>query len=627
MPKVLLATGIEQLDRDIAQELTSNGVDVAGECYYREGILPCCTQKRADTVIISPELAGSTNIEEIILSLRRSTLDIRVILLPGPEDLDDPRDLARSVLNAGVYDIVFSTPSSDGSKVNAKDVADRVHERVKYAEAEALLVSGVKILRGNMRERGSSSDSSLRTEADATEDNAGLTDVKEGERRDRNLGLPKLMQGVVDRISNRQKNAGDEPLPGDQGLGERLTWENEELWVPPVEKAGWSVKDGARDDWGIPTPQEELSRDAPVENTDEDVLSRDIENAGEDTTAAETARDGILDKKAAEEPVLDASTEKDSGWRESNNESLGGWEMTDEDIPENTNRDQVPEYQPIEPEAQQNTKQGLTFHARKTESEKSNMCYMPHQLIAVWSPDGWAKSYTAFNLAALAANKGFDTALINYDLLCPELDIWFDVGQTGIGDFEGSGAGVMTFGDGYEPKKISSFLKIRSWGIQYLPAGNKLGSICTPDLDTDVLEQTLKIIYQRNTRGKPAISVVDAGRSYEYAPTMAALRQAAIVLIPTDGSPALAEVTKQQIEELNRLGYSPRFIEVFYTTPGRKVSHICNERYSIAFDWNTYLIDRAAMKPACLRVDGRRAWEGVLNRLAPTGAGNVFRRM
>ena len=84
MAKVVLATGVEQLDNDIARELDGNGVEVAGECYYLEGILPCCIQKQADTVIISPELAGSSGLEEVIIALRRSPLDIRVILLPGP---------------------------------------------------------------------------------------------------------------------------------------------------------------------------------------------------------------------------------------------------------------------------------------------------------------------------------------------------------------------------------------------------------------------------------------------------------------------------------------------------------------------------------------------------------------
>jgi MinD-like ATPase involved in chromosome partitioning or flagellar assembly len=407
------------------------------------------------------------------------------------------------------------------------------------------------------------------------------------------------MQGVVDIISNRQKSVEDELLYSDQESGEGLAWDDEEPFVTPVEKARVSEKAVVQDDRGIPAPEKEMRRDAIVDNTDGEELSREIEDAGVDMNIEKAPRWFILDERVAEEPVLYDSNEKDSGQEEGNGESLGDLAMPD----------------------------CLTFRTRKTEPEKGNICYMPHRLIAVWSPDGWAKSYTALNLAALAANKGFDTALINFDLLCPELDIWFGVRQTGIGEFEGNSAGVMTFGDGYETKKMSSFLKKRSWGIQYLPAGNKLGNICAPDFEMDAMEHALKIIYQRNTGSKPAITVVDAGRSYESVPTMAALRQAAIVLVPTDGSPVIAEIAKQQIEGLRRLGNSSRFIEVLFTTPGRKVTHICHERCSVMFDWNDYLIDRAAMKPACLRVDGRRAWDGVLNRLAPTGSGNVSRRM
>jgi hypothetical protein len=708
MAKLVLATGVEQLDNDIARELAGNGVEVAGECYYLEGILPCCIQKQADTVIISPELAGSSGLQEVIIALRRSPLDIRVILLPGPEDLDEPRDLAGSVIGAGVYDIVFSTSSSAGSKVNAREVAGRVLTPATYAEAEALLTSGVGMPHGNPfivkgREQEQIDDAPLRVEADTTGSAAVQANGK-GEKRPRSFGLDNILS-AIHRISNRQKGAEHEPLTGDRESGGELTWGVEEAWDPPMGKADGSEQDSSANARSI-TDGKELTRDALSEQAEEE-LACGAEKAGADIPEAETARDGIHSEKAVEEPVLDAISEKteevlvssaektdaeeepakdvsikktddesahdvptekakeglaldassekneeDMAWEdptekageeerlncdteeeqalgEDGTESLGDWEVPDESVPENDYRNQAQEHRAKESEnrQRQNTRRWPSFQARKTVPEKRDLCYLPHQLIAVWSPDGWAKSYTAFNLAALAAAKGFDTALINYDVHCPELDTWFGVKQTGIGDFEEHGAGMLTFGNGFKPESVSRFLKKRAWGIRYLPAGNKLGNICTPGLDTEALEQTLKIVYQRNAGGKPAITIVDAGRSYEHASTMAALRQAAIVLIPTDGSPVIAEVTKQQIEELSRLGHSPRFIEVLFTTPGRKVFHICQERCSVTFDWMTYLIDRAAMKPQCLRVDGRRAWEGVLNQLAPSGAGNVFRRL
>jgi cellulose biosynthesis protein BcsQ len=647
MAKVVLATGVEQLDNDIARELAGNGVEVAGECYYLEGIMPCCIQRQADTVIISPELAGSSSLEEVIIALRRSPLDIRVILLPGPEDLDDPRDLAGSVIGAGVYDIVFSTASSAGSKVNASEVAGRVLAPATYAEAEALLTSGVGMPHGNSfivkgREQEQIDDAPLRVKADTTGSAAVQADGK-GEKRLRSFGLDNILS-AIHRISNRQKGAEHEPLTGDRESGGELTWGVEEAWDPPMGKADGSEQDNSADARSI-TDGKELTRDALSEQAEEELacgaddesahgetVEKDKEGLALDASSEKNEEDMAWEdptEKAGEEERLNCDTEEEQALGEDGTESLGDWEVPDESVPENDYQNQAQEHRAKESEnrQRQNTRRWPSFQARKTVPEKRDLCYLPHQLIAVWSPDGWAKSYTAFNLAALAAAKGFDTALINYDVHCPELDTWFGVKQTGIGDFEEHGAGMLTFGNGFKPESVSRFLKKRAWGIRYLPAGNKLGNICTPGLDTEALEQTLKIVYQRNAGGKPAITIVDAGRSYEHASTMAALRQAAIVLIPTDGSPVIAEVTKQQIEELNRLGHSPRFIEVLFTTPGRKVFHICQERCSVTFDWMTYLIDRTAMKPQCLRADGRRAWEGVLNQLAPSGAGSILRRL
>ncbi len=526
MAKVVLATGVEQLDKEIAHELNRAGVQLACECHYLEGVLPVCVQMNADTVIISPELPGTTSIGEIIVNIKRSPRNIRVILLPGPEDLADSRDLAFNTFsNAAVHDIVFSSPSSAGSRVDVKSVIDRVISPATFAEAEALMKSSIKMPLA------------------ATGRPVVVDEVEQPSKH--GGGIPNSFKNVFSR------------RPGDD---DRRGGENDE-----AEGLNWDPDDEGALSW------------APEESGD-------------------------------------LSAEKDSNNSESVANDSQGDQWVEEDYP-------VPTDTPWKGKA--------FFQSRKEEPEKSNICYMPHQLIAVWSPDGWAKSYTALNLAALAASKGFDTALINYDLFCPELDVWFGVKQTGIGDIDEMSVGVMTFWEGHKPEYVASYLRKRDWGISYLPAGNKVGNICVPDMPTDGLEQLLKIIYQRNPGGKPAVTVVDAGRSYEYAPTMAALRQASLVLIPTDGSPAIAAVTKQQIEDLNRLGYNPRFIEVLFTTPGRKVVHVCHERCSVSFDWLAYSLDRAAMKPQCLTVDGRRAWEGVFNQLTPIGpgSGNIFRNL
>lgn len=142
MPRVVLATGVEQLDSLLSAELGRHGVECAGECYYLEGVLPYCLQKRADTVIISPELPGTAIFTDCLLSLRKSEADIRVILLPGPIDLAGPLELARSVFWTGIYDYVFSSPSTKGSKVNVDEVVARLLAPATFAEAEAALTAG-----------------------------------------------------------------------------------------------------------------------------------------------------------------------------------------------------------------------------------------------------------------------------------------------------------------------------------------------------------------------------------------------------------------------------------------------------------------------------------------------------
>jgi diguanylate cyclase (GGDEF)-like protein len=180
MPRVALATGVEQIDAALSEELARRGVECAGECYYREGILPFCRQKKADTVIVSPELPGAADLAEVIVSLRESG-NIRVVLLPGPVDLQESLELAQSVFWAGVYDLVFSTPSTRGSRVDVKDIAGHVLNPTTFAEARAMLASG-GVLPGKApldddRKKASGGDAPVSGEAAGLE--GGMPEVRE----------------------------------------------------------------------------------------------------------------------------------------------------------------------------------------------------------------------------------------------------------------------------------------------------------------------------------------------------------------------------------------------------------------------------------------------------------------
>jgi hypothetical protein len=341
MARVVLATGVEQLDKEIAGELAENGVEVASVCFYLEGILPCCIQKQADTVVVSPELAGSSSLEEIIIALRRSPLDIRVILLPGPGDLDDPGDLAGSVIGAGVYDIIFSTSSSAGSTVNAGEVARRILAPATYAEAEALLASSSRMLCRTSstmqeREQGHIGDAPG-AEANGVEEAAAQTGAREDAKRTRSFGLPKFMQGMIDRIS---KGNSQELLTGGWGTGGET-----EGWDPPFEEPGQTGPNSSPEIRGILAPDEEKAVDVmPAETADEDLA-----------VSASADQDGV--GMAWEEPANRTIAEDGSNWaagegqppEENLLESLGGWEAPGESVPETDRWNRAPECRPVNP--------------------------------------------------------------------------------------------------------------------------------------------------------------------------------------------------------------------------------------------------------------------------------------
>lgn len=255
-------------------------------------------------------------------------------------------------------------------------------------------------------------------------------------------------------------------------------------------------------------------------------------------------------------------------------------------------------------------------------NKKEQVVFVSHPLVVVWNPTGHHKSVTALNLAVAASRSGFNTGLAEFDLFCPLLDVWFEIPQTGVEESGVDGAGIMTFGGSLQPNNhIPKMLKKSKWGVYYLPAGNKLGNIGTPEISMEQFEQVIRAIYQRNVNGQPAVTIINAGNSFEYPPTITALRQASVVVIPVDGSPQETKLLKQQLKELERVDVKPRTIELLWDLSGtHKAKQACNHRLNIPADPEHYLKSAISGKPYCLIGGTMDIWEQVVKRIMTVGS-------
>lgn len=200
------------------------------------------------------------------------------------------------------------------------------------------------------------------------------------------------------------------------------------------------------------------------------------------------------------------------------------------------------------------------------EESQANTFFMK-KVITIWNPTRHMKTVTALNLAVAAVQEGKDVALLNYDLHCPDLDSWFGIKQTPIAQGTEKDAGILTFGESLCKELSARLLREIKWGVRYLPAGNKLGNIGTPDFGDQVQELQLfkdiiKLARERGTGDN--ITIINAGCSFEYTATYAALTEADILVIPTTGTPQEGEVIRNQLHELSRVGVIKPVIELLF---------------------------------------------------------------
>jgi hypothetical protein len=121
---VLLATGNNDLDKELQKALSDAGVSLAGDpVYYREALESPGIVKDAAVVVLSTSLAGSLPLRDLIFSLR--SRDVRVVLLVG-----DNAEVGDAAVGMGVYDLI-------DDPVDPAEVVDRVLHPATFASVVA----------------------------------------------------------------------------------------------------------------------------------------------------------------------------------------------------------------------------------------------------------------------------------------------------------------------------------------------------------------------------------------------------------------------------------------------------------------------------------------------------------
>ncbi|MFZ5901436.1 MAG: hypothetical protein ACOYVI_08830, partial [Bacillota bacterium] len=158
------------------------------------------------------------------------------------------------------------------------------------------------------------------------------------------------------------------------------------------------------------------------------------------------------------------------------------------------------------------------------------------------------------------------------------------------------------------------------WGIKYLPAGNKLGNIGTPDFECDTIVKVIQAVAGRDA-SRPALTILNAASCFELPCSYGALRAADVILIPTSEVPQEAEVVTQQIGELRRVGVDGEIIEVLWTLGNAKREPVWPgiERIVVPRDDASYLAAAAKRTPHAVTEDGRSLWEKVLTEMQKVG--------
>ncbi|SHJ16703.1 nucleotide-binding protein [Desulfofundulus thermosubterraneus] len=253
--RILLATGIDALDKSITGELSRRGVEVFGDFYHRESLLSLAREKGADVVVLSPHLPGQADTVELVKELRMAGL--RVILLPGRWDDKKAVDLARDAAALGVYDIVWDPVSPEAVINRVLNPATLAGADLEPGGEVPEMGAGkpenkVPFWRKLFRKKISPGDSTARTITDGKPESASLETVSGKEQvKSRDNSGDSGMGTVSDGLPAESMPGRYEAVPARRDHGKPglfnvlLVGDRAKKLVSGVAARGWRVADNS----------------------------------------------------------------------------------------------------------------------------------------------------------------------------------------------------------------------------------------------------------------------------------------------------------------------------------------------------------------------------------------------
>lgn len=176
-------------------------------------------------------------------------------------------------------------------------------------------------------------------------------------------------------------------------------------------------------------------------------------------------------------------------------------------------------------------------------STKSLSALTKYKIVSVWNNCGTNKASTALELARLHK----DIALLEFDVINPELDRLINIPNPSVQksynkDYWDVGAGLLTFPD-MDAVLASKLLYKYKWGIDYLPAGNRLGVNEIAYMDVAEYEKLIDIV------SKNKVVIMDLPTDLNNPITKAGIKRSEAVLVPVS-----SDFTKEQAAWLCSIG-------------------------------------------------------------------------